>query len=297
MKAKAVNDLNPPSQSEVCTADPLDSKLPFYLQSSGAFIARRNYLVEREGMESFLFIYTLAGCGIVEQLNSCHYLQSNHMVLLDCRKPHTYKTSPDYGNDFWSFVYVHLDGCGAEAYYQIINNQTLSVACPDYNTRQNLFDIISSIFLHLRSKQPGRIDISLHISLILQQLLACMVSTVDISRQKKIISAHEKAMRDTMAYMQSNFKRKISVDQLSARVNLSKYHFIRLFQQYTGYSPYAWLINYRINQGKTLLRSGSDDIKSIAISCGFSDSNHFIRSFRQATGISPSRYRREHWLV
>lgn len=82
-----------------------------------------------------------------------------------------------------------------------------------------------------------------------------------------------------------------SLEQLAAEVNLSPFHFSRVFRRATGLPPHAWLKQRRLEQARALLRSGCAPLQ-VALQLGFSDQSHLSRQFKQSYGVSPGEYRR-----
>ncbi len=70
---------------------------------------------------------------------------------------------------------------------------------------------------------------------------------------------------------------------------MSKYHFLRLFKEYTGMTPHQYWLNIRINRGRQALRSGVP-VSDIANHLGFNDLSHFNRRFKPVFGITPRQY-------
>ena len=68
-----------------------------------------------------------------------------------------------------------------------------------------------------------------------------------------------------------------------------------LFREHTGLSPTEWLIRYRINQAKPLLRKGLS-IHEAAARVGFPDPAFFSRTFNQLTGSSPRKWAKHQTL-
>lgn len=98
-------------------------------------------------------------------------------------------------------------------------------------------------------------------------------------------------IQDVMDYIHENYARKITLEDLMAISNQSKYHFIRSFKKSTGYSPYNYVLNVRITKAKELLKNSKMPVQEISDSLCFSSSNHFIRTFLNITGMSPKQYR------
>ena len=82
-----------------------------------------------------------------------------------------------------------------------------------------------------------------------------------------------------------------SLEELAAAVNLSPFHFARVFRQATGLPPHAWLKQRRLGRARSLLRHGFLPL-SVATDLGFADQSHLNRQFKQAYGVTPGEYRR-----
>ncbi|MNE23662.1 Arabinose operon regulatory protein [compost metagenome] len=73
-------------------------------------------------------------------------------------------------------------------------------------------------------------------------------------------------------------------------MNLSPFHFARVFRQATGLPPHAWLKQRRLEQARALLKDGCAP-SSVAMQLGFADQSHLNRQFKQAYGVAPGEYR------
>ncbi len=91
-------------------------------------------------------------------------------------------------------------------------------------------------------------------------------------------------------YMEQNYRRKITVEELAARSGYSASHFARQFTKVYGVSPIQYLNSIRILHAKNLLRTDQYTIAEIAQKCGFSNVYYFSRCFKQLTGIPPTKW-------
>jgi AraC-like DNA-binding protein len=82
-----------------------------------------------------------------------------------------------------------------------------------------------------------------------------------------------------------------SLEELAAAVNLSPFHFARVFRRATGLPPHAWLQQRRLEQARALLKGGCS-AAGVAAQLGFADQSHLTRQFKQAYGVGPGEYRR-----
>ncbi len=113
-----------------------------------------------------------------------------------------------------------------------------------------------------------------------------------ITRQSTDIYAHsDPHIAEVLKYIHENINRKISVQELVARVPLSRRLLETRFKKSMETSIYDYVIRVRIERVTQLLDEGMS-ISEAASAAGFSDIKNLSRSFRQLKGITPSQYRR-----
>lgn len=81
-----------------------------------------------------------------------------------------------------------------------------------------------------------------------------------------------------------------SLEELAAAVNLSPFHFARVFQRATGMAPHTWLMQQRIAHARALLQQGCLPLH-VAAQLGFADQSHLSRQFKKVYGVGPGAYR------
>ncbi|QKS48438.1 helix-turn-helix transcriptional regulator (plasmid) [Paenibacillus cellulosilyticus] len=99
------------------------------------------------------------------------------------------------------------------------------------------------------------------------------------------------SIQRAITYIHDRYADPITLEDLMAVANQSKYHFIRSFKKATGYSPYNYILAVRINRAKALLRDSKATVQQISDTLGFSSVNHFTRTFQNLTGVSPKAFR------
>ncbi len=95
------------------------------------------------------------------------------------------------------------------------------------------------------------------------------------------------------AYLEQNYRSKISLDKLAAVFQCSKSTIVHKFQQEHGESAIEMLMRIRVEQSIPLLISGCT-LKEIAEAVGFANEFYYSRVFRKITGVSPKTYRTQH---
>ncbi|SDH21381.1 helix-turn-helix domain-containing protein [Propionivibrio dicarboxylicus] len=87
----------------------------------------------------------------------------------------------------------------------------------------------------------------------------------------------------------------LSVETIAAKLNISPFHFSRLFRTSFGMAPHQYVLKMRIDRAARLLRSDSRrSISDIAMAVGFSSQSHLTNAFKRCVGESPARWRQLH---
>ena len=91
-------------------------------------------------------------------------------------------------------------------------------------------------------------------------------------------------------YIDTNCSQELTLEQAAGKIGFSKYHFSRLFKQYTNMSFYNYLSHKRIQKAQALLRTDTP-ITDIAFQTGFNNLTTFCRCFKKIVNCTPSEYR------
>lgn len=95
-------------------------------------------------------------------------------------------------------------------------------------------------------------------------------------------------------YIEDNLDRSIGLAELAGIVNVSRFHFIRLFKRSTGMTPIDFVEQCRIERARSLITDTKIPLAEIALMTGFADQSHFTRRFRDRVGCTPAAYSRDH---
>lgn len=117
---------------------------------------------------------------------------------------------------------------------------------------------------------------------ILAQLYIDSTQRRDGQLQDRILD-----LADSIAAKPMQFR---SLEQLAGRVHLSKPHFCRLFKQYTGKTPYDYVLYCRMRHAAGIIQSGHNNVTEAARVCGYDDLAQFSKLFHKQMGLSPSQY-------
>lgn len=95
-------------------------------------------------------------------------------------------------------------------------------------------------------------------------------------------------------YIEDNLDRSIGLSELAGLVNVSRFHFARLFKRSTGVTAITFVEQCRIRRAQALIVESDLPLVEIALMTGFADQSHFTRRFHRQVGSTPAVFAREH---
>lgn len=110
---------------------------------------------------------------------------------------------------------------------------------------------------------------------------------VRLNKQKEYIQK----FNNLLGYINTHYTEDLKLEDIAASIGFSKYHFSRLFKQYTDFTFYEYLSYRRIKAAEELLVQPDLSITEIALQSGFSSLSAFNRLFKQHKNCTPSEYR------
>lgn len=120
-----------------------------------------------------------------------------------------------------------------------------------------------------------------------QDKMASICHSIRDQREEQSDSAVKRAM----SYIEENYSRDISLDEVSREVNISPYYFSKVFKEESGENFIEYLTRIRIDKAKEMLRHPGTSVKEISVQCGYADPNYFSRIFKKQTDMTPREYK------
>ncbi|SNR16519.1 helix-turn-helix domain-containing protein [Tenacibaculum jejuense] len=125
---------------------------------------------------------------------------------------------------------------------------------------------------------------------------------LSISRNQKLLSTsfsnyndfeNSEKIKKVYEYIQNNFNRKISLDEISELVNMTPVSFNRFIKKRTGKTFVSYINNTRVSYASRLLLETDLSVGEIAYKCGFNNLANFNRMFKKIKNNTPSEFRSE----
>ena len=92
-------------------------------------------------------------------------------------------------------------------------------------------------------------------------------------------------------YINKHCTDNLTLDEISEKAGFSKYHFSRLFKQFTSVSFYKYLNLHRIMYAEKLLIDPDISVTEVALLSGFNSISSFIRMFKICKNCTPTEFR------
>ena len=250
-----------------------------FLQWYGYFSCDERYEVEREYYNSQLIMYTVGGAGKVKTNAGEFVCRPGDIVLIDCREPHSYCTL----DRSWEFYWFHFSG-----------SRAYEVSAPFYERQGKLVRLQEASMTYQYIKKVVRngdaksredeIELSAYIQLILCEVIRQNIADTRSNRKSD-------ELESALAYIEEHFSDQLTVEAVADYVGLSKSYFSSMFKKETGFSPYDFIMNKRLNMAKELLKTSHDSVNNIAARVGFNSTANFIQTFRTKYDMTPRQYR------
>lgn len=110
---------------------------------------------------------------------------------------------------------------------------------------------------------------------------------VKLNKQKEYIEKFNLIFE----YINSNYMEDISLDTIADVAGFSKFHFSRLFKQFTDMSFYDYLNQRRVKEAEKLLLDPNLSITDVAMRSGFSSISTFNRVFKGFKECTPTEFK------
>ena len=99
----------------------------------------------------------------------------------------------------------------------------------------------------------------------------------------------DRVVDQVVEYINEHYNEPLTLDDLSERFFISKYHLLRKFDAQVGTTVHRYILQKRLLIAKQLLAGGVAPSEACGY-CGFGDYANFYRAFRAEYGMTPRQY-------
>lgn len=249
------------------------------VESCGVHVDSKHITKRAEGREDYHLLYVESGEMLCLVNGRRERICEGGYVLYPPHAPQEYEQS--FGICFW----VHFSGACAE---EIVADSGL-LAAPLF-VGGRVSDAALSAFERMiyRYITDGHSN-----DLALSSELLALLSTFKYIAGDKGEEAVDGRLCKVVSHMHKHYTEDIELEKYAHMAYVGKDRFVHLFKETMGTSPYAYVLNIRMERAAELLALSEDSVAEIATKVGFKDALHFSKTFKKAYGISPKVFRTE----
>ncbi|WP_018612506.1 AraC family transcriptional regulator [Segetibacter koreensis] len=245
--------------------------------------AQFHYRERYEGAEQHILIYCLEGKGQAFINNATYTIEAGDFFIVPIGIPHKYQADE---NNPWTIYWIHFKGS--------IANSIVTSMVQKYNgykgfnlDNKNCIALFNEIYSQLERGYSS--DHLVYSNMCLWHFIAGFIYNSNYNADS---NSHFKDSIDlAIDFLRKNVNQLLTLQQISASVNLSPSHFSSIFKKKTGFTPIEYFNHLKVQQACQYLLFTSMRIKEISLELGIEDQYYFSRLFSKVMGISPIDYR------
>ncbi len=241
----------------------------------------------------YLFHYIISGRGSLDSSVSMdntrtYHLEAGQGFLISPGQVNTYSADQ---KEPWKYVWLEFDGLKAAGY---LDAAGLSITQPIYQPNDTaLAEQLQNTMLYIASHPKAS---TLHQIGHLCLFLDTLIRSSSTRRETQGSQLRDFYIQEAVAFMEQNYQRNLSVEEIADVCKLDRSYFSKLFKQRKGCPPQEFLIRLRLSKAAEMMKTTSVSIGDIAVACGYPNQLHFSRSFKQHYGVSPRELRSQNKL-
>lgn len=182
----------------------------------------------------------------------------------------------------WTKLVLHLKGTAAASFVQAFGLDKNVL----YKNCQHMQCVFEEIFCLIRSDKAVE-EIMEQGSMLLMKLLTGLCASVF---QEKTVCDD---VRTVKRFIENNYHRELSMDDIAASVFRSKDYVQKQFKQAYGITPYGYYMELKMECAKNLLLQTNLSVGQIAEKLGYKSDRYFSARFRCVTGVTAGQFRKQ----
>ncbi|RXZ84071.1 AraC family transcriptional regulator [Paenibacillaceae bacterium] len=235
----------------------------------------------------YLMHHIISGRGTFTCKDEQHELGPGQIFMIEPEQLVSYVSD---AHDPWQYRWIAFAGVEADAIIRtagFLPDQPVHSRADDRRIAV-LFNLIRRAF-----RESGRAA-HLQAAGYLQLLMAALADNAPHETGKAFVrhDEGEQLMQQMLHYLSTQYAEPVSIERMADTLGYSRAYLSRLFKRSSGLTPVTFLLHYRLDKARQLLRGRQElTIEQVAASAGFQDPLYFSKQFRRIHGQSPSAYR------
>ncbi|MFB7304800.1 helix-turn-helix domain-containing protein [Heyndrickxia sporothermodurans] len=222
-----------------------------------------------------------------------YHLVENDLLLINANQVHNIKGIEDN-----VVLLLQIPLRSIERYYQDIHECYFDC----YSSKEDhgqylLFDqirqLLAEILIAHYQKQDGS---ELETTSLIYKLVTILIRNFKTTylQQNHFISMKDERIKAILAYIEKNYRKSISLEEIAKQQYLSLYYLSRYFKQEVGVSFSQYVKQVRLKSAVRELLYTGHTITQVALNNGFPNAKAFNKAFKEVYQQTPAEYRNLH---
>lgn len=225
----------------------------------------------------YVFEYVLSGVGHIETPEEKYTVKEGDFYFLNKLRYHIYYADPEQP---YEKIFLVLKGSFVDF---LVSSYHLNDSV--YIKQCNLNSLMTYIINFLTREETVNYDrLALSVLEMFQQVFPSPY------RKKSNTNRIPEMIKN---YIDAHITEKITLDDISSNLYISKSHIEREFKKEYNQTPLAYCANQKIAQAASLLVTTNYSLSQIAQHLGFSDVKYMSKTFKKIKGKTPKEYKKE----
>jgi AraC-like DNA-binding protein len=227
-----------------------------------------------------IFQYTLSGSGIIEINGQKHVLNKENAFITVIPSKHKYYLPK--GGEKWEFIFLTLKGDYAVSEWIKLQEQFGSVL--SFSEEEDIIKYLCEIYY---TAVDDKLSDGYDTSYVAYEFIMKLSRALNYQSTKR--SLINNSINNSIAFMKDNLNKDLSLEDIAAAVNMSKFHYNHTFTKALGISPWNYLTKLRVEYAAKLLLTTNLTVDEISIMSGYTSANYFNKVFRKYAVTSPGK--------
>lgn len=187
----------------------------------------------------------------------------------------------------WSYMWVGFNGIKALSYLESagLGNDNITSKCENTSL---IFSFVQQMIMYRHLTLANE----LKREAALLQIFSVMMEEYrgTLPKEERYDYPYHIYVEQALDYIHHNYKSNIKINDLALYIGIDRSYLTNIFKSETKMSPQEYLLNYRMEQSKNLLRNSDKKIGEVAEAVGYHDQLTFSKMFKKFVGVSPRDY-------
>ena len=202
----------------------------------------------------------------------------NNIIIVNPNVIHSFKGVENAG-----FYCMHIDSSFIKVNFENVRNTLLTEFIECDQKFLEIFDELYATYNSDDCLKTAKIKI-----LLLKLLILLFENHSTDNAYSTYNSKAYKRTKNVMSYIESNFSRELTLNQLATVANINKYQLAREFKAATGKSVFQYINHLRCKAASAMLKNGAS-VTEACESCGFKNLSYFSATYKKYIGVLPGK--------